>query len=136
MVVDRLYLAAAWMAAGVALSSCGGGGGGGGPTSGPPVVPSPTPAPLSASPSTLSFTGAQQTQNVAVSENAYQGAFLVDASKCNNLVTVSPSSVSGPQATFSVTSVAAGTCNVYIVDYSGQKAAVGVTVTTGSGSVQ
>lgn len=135
MVVDRLFFAAAWMAAGVALSSCGGGGGGG--TTSPPVVtPSPTPAALSASPSTLSFTGAQQTQNVAVSESAYQGAFLVDASKCANLVTVSPSSVSGPQATFSVTSVAAGTCSVYVIDYSGQKAAVNVTVTTGSGSVQ
>ena len=95
----------------------------------------PTPLPVLGSPSTLSFTAAGQVQTFTASEGGFTGAFA--ASGCAGIVTAVSGAPNGPTATFVVTAVAAGTCNLTVQGASGSApAAVTVTVTTLSGTIQ
>jgi hypothetical protein len=88
------------------------------------------------SPSTLSFIGVNDQQTVTISETGYAGTFALDATGCGPAATVSALTAAAPGATFTVTSVAAGTCTVTVSDRSNQKQQIPVTVTVTSGGLQ
>jgi hypothetical protein len=74
-------------------------------------------------------------QAFTASENGFAGAFAV--SGCTGIVTAGSGAPNGPAATFAVTAVAAGTCNLTVQGAPGSApAAVTVTVTTLSGTIQ
>jgi hypothetical protein len=107
----------------------------------PTATPTPTPTPIPAlnvAPAALNFTIANNTQGIGVSESGYTGTFS-ESDNCSNIATVSPSgpaSANGPNATFNVTSVAAGTCTVTISDQNGQSVGVTINVTITQGIIQ
>src|SRR5581483_4858453 len=108
------------------------------PTPTPTPKPTATPGPLGVSTSTVQFTAAGQTQFFTATEPGFQGNFgasSLSGHSCTGIATFSPTSMPGPDATFTVTSVAAGTCVIVITDASGQKAEVTVFVTTTTGSI-
>ena len=135
-----------------ALAACGGGGGGSAPSSGgsgsgstatptPAASASPTPsgAPspgtLSASPSPLNLTAVGQTLTFAALDPNFSGTFA-QTNTCAGVATVAPASAVGSgSVTFSVTSLAAGTCDV-TVTANGQSYDEQIVVTTTSGVVQ
>jgi hypothetical protein len=83
---------------------------------------------LMASPTSLSFiAGSTTAQHVTVTESGYTGT-LTATSTCASVATVSPASATGSPATFTVTPVASGTCQVTIHDTFGNSALVAVTV--------
>jgi hypothetical protein len=100
------------------------------------VVVTPTPAVpiLTPSAGSVSFTTAGAISGFTVTENGYAGA-LTATSNCAGIATFTPSSGTGPTASFSVTSVAAGTCQITVKDASNNATAVTVVVTTTTGTV-
>jgi hypothetical protein len=64
-----------------------------------------------------------------VTETGYTGSFG-ETNTCSNIATVSPSVAQGPTAPFTVTGVAAGSCQATFADASSQQAIVNITVTT------
>ena len=94
-----------------------------------PVPPTPVPAPNSVvlNPSSLAFTaaGPSYAQNVAISEGNYIGTWTT-TNTCAGIATVSLVS----SASFSVTPVAAGACNVVVSDSAGKSTTLPVSVTT------
>ena len=135
MILVRRFGAALLTATGFILTACGGGSSGGAPPTVTPPTVTPQPQAISASPSSLSFTGANQTQAITLSEPGYNGPFrLVNA--CNNVATSGSVSANGPQANVNITSVAAGTCKFFASDSFNQLTTINVTVTTGTGVVQ
>jgi hypothetical protein len=78
-------------------------------------------------PSSLSFTatGAAASQQFTISESGYQGAFTIDASKCNGIATIA--NVLGN--TYTVAPVGAGTCNAIVGDTNSGRAALAIQVT-------
>ena len=102
------------------------------PTPVPTATPTPTPVPASIvlTPSSLSFTatGSAANQTFTASETGFTGAFTTGA--CVSGSTTVATAAPGPNANqFTVTPVAAGTCNLPVSD--GTKTAnVSITVTT------
>jgi hypothetical protein len=116
----------------IALASCGG------PVTTAPLAqattpltqPTPMTGPLSASPTSLSFSGTGQLQTTTVTDSGYTGALTV--SGCSGIATTS-----GPTTgSLSVTSAAAGTCTLTITDTTGARSTVAITVSTLSLPVQ
>ena len=93
------------------------------------ATPSPPPGPPIAKPSALTFTSAS-VQAFSVEESGYTGAFAASTSNAG-VATVSPSSASGPDATFKVTPVAGGSCTITVLGSKQQAAKVAVTVDNG-----
>jgi hypothetical protein len=93
--------------------------------------------PLIVSSSALSYTTAGATQTFTASETGYAGTLTAanGSPSCAGIANVAPASGTGPAALFSVTSVAAGICQLKVTDTNGQTAVVTVTVTTTGGSV-
>jgi hypothetical protein len=102
----------------------------------PVVTATPTPAPLAVSPLSLQFTATAYALSFTASEAGYAGALTATSSDCSGIATFSPASGIGPNASFAVTSVAAGKCHVTITDAANQKSVVTVDVTTITGTIQ
>jgi len=82
------------------------------------------------SPTTISFIAGRAPTSVTfvANESGYRGS-IVASSENTNVATVSPSSASGPSATFNVTAIGAGTTLIDVADLNGNRAAVTVAVT-------
>lgn len=65
-----------------------------------------------------------QSASCFVSEAGYGGTFTVDASACAGIVTLSPSSVNGPNAYVTASQVGGGSCTVKITDSKGNAATI------------
>ena len=88
--------------------------------------------PITATPSSVSFTAAGQQQSFSLSESGYGGQFT--ASGCSSaIVDVSPSA---PATSFTLTSVAAGTCTLVVSDSQLNSTQLAITVTTTNFGVQ
>jgi hypothetical protein len=85
----------------------------------------------------MSFTTAGASGGFTVTENGYTGTLTAanGTPSCAGIATFSPASGTGPVASFTVTAVAAGNCQIKISDSSGNSTAVSVTVTTTGGSI-
>lgn len=83
----------------------------------------------------LSGVGATNAQTIAVQESGYAGRFG-ENDTCSGIATIAAGSMNGPTASYTVTGVAAGSCNVTFSDTFGQRQAVSVTVTTSGFNVQ
>jgi hypothetical protein len=83
-----------------------------------------------ATPTSLTFdTSASQT--FSVHEKEYYGA-LTESDNCSGIASTSPSSASGPTATFTVTPVNGGNCTVSVSDDQGNSANVGISISGGT----
>jgi len=82
----------------------------------------------------LSFTAAGARQAFLATESGYSGKISTN-STCAGIATVSPSSANGPVAVFNITAVAAGNCEVTVLDANNRSAGVMVTVTTVVGGI-
>ena len=90
----------------------------------PTPTPTPTPGPLSASPTSIAFFGTNQTTNVTITDPNFTGAYVV--SGCTGIATLGPV-VAG---TFTVKSVATGSCTISVSDTFTHTATIAVGVTT------
>ncbi len=120
-----------------AIASCTGPTGPTGPSGAVTVnFPSSAAPALTASPTSLTLTGAGATGGFTASETGYAGTITAanGTPTCAGIATFSPASGTGPVATFVVTAVAAGICQIKVTDANGQAAAVLVTVNTASSS--
>jgi hypothetical protein len=125
------------------LAACGGGGGSSynpsGPSGGQTPAPTPTPSPTStptpavapqASQTTVTFSSGSA-QNVSVTESGYTGAFH-ESDTCNPLsgaiAGVAATSNGNGTATYAITPLSAGVCNVTISDASGHGTTISVSV--------
>ncbi|HUA09973.1 MAG TPA: hypothetical protein VMA98_11975 [Candidatus Acidoferrales bacterium] len=97
----------------------------------PPSLPPSSPGTLTASPAALAIsgTGAGYAQTTQVQETGYTGT-LGESNTCSGVATISPSSASGPSATFTVTGSAPGSCTATISGGNSQQVTVTITVTT------
>ncbi len=86
--------------------------------------------PLTTDKGSLTFLGTTNSQNFTASDPSYTGA-LSAMSGDTTVATVSPGSHGGPQATFTVTPVAAGNTTITVSDTFGGSATVNVSVSTG-----
>jgi len=75
-------------------------------------------------------TGAGAAQTVTVTETSYVGPFTHTEATCSGIATVTPSSLNGPSANFTVTGVAAGNCTLTFKDGFNQQKTINVVVTT------
>ncbi|MDQ2993046.1 MAG: hypothetical protein M3R30_09555 [Candidatus Eremiobacteraeota bacterium] len=93
--------------------------------------------PLTLSTSAATFTTAGANSLFTANETGYAGNFTAanGVPSCAGIATFSPASAGGPNGQFTITSVAAGTCQIKVTDTNGQSAVVNVTVTTTAGSV-
>jgi len=118
------------------------------PVGATPPTPAPVPSPVSSTspapvgtltvtPSSVNIlgTGSSYAVSLQVQESGYGGTFA-ESDTCAQIATVSPTSGSGPSATFTVTGVQAGTCTITIADQNNQKQSVPVTVTTNGFTIQ
>ncbi|HTJ25545.1 MAG TPA: hypothetical protein VMA36_05200 [Candidatus Limnocylindria bacterium] len=127
------------------LTGCGGGSSSApatpaGPSAAAPgafVFAGPSGAPLTAL--TFASAGTASAQSVVVSRSGDTGTFT-QSNTCttatSTIAGISPSSASGPQATFTVTPVAAGSCTVTITAADGTSASLTIGVTTTEFPVQ
>ena len=105
------------------------------PTPHPTATPVPTPTPLPGvltagpNPTNVIGTGASNAKTITVTETGYTGTFG-EQNTCSGIATVSPSTGAGPTAQFTVTGVAAGSCQATFADTNSQQAIVNITVTT------
>ncbi len=99
------------------------------PTAAPTAVPTllPLPSPV-ASPSSLSFTSTAtgSEQSFRVTEDGFTGLFTADGTPCNGIANV----VAGAPGYFTVYPLAAGKCDIPVMDVLGGSTSVHVTVTT------
>ncbi len=111
------------------------------PTAVPTATPVPTPVPPAAltapGGSSVAMTRAGQTGTFTVTENGYAGTLTASngSPSCSGIATFAPASATGPTATFTITAVAAGICQIKVQDTNSQTVAASVTVTTTSGNV-
>ena len=152
----RKGLALAVIACAFVVTGCGGGGGAGsGASSGgarpagntgsdgvvPAVAtptPSPTPGTLTLSVSSLEFTAVGSAATFTADQPLFFGNFTVaslSGHPCAGIATVSPSSVPGPNPTFTVTAAGHGTCVILVTGGAGETAQETVIVTTTTGSI-
>jgi hypothetical protein len=80
-------------------------------------------------------TGAANAQTITVHETGYSGTFG-EVDTCSGKATVTTSNNNGPQATYTVTGVSAGTCDATFSDLFSQTAAVHIVVTTSGFTIQ
>jgi len=104
------------------LTGCGGGGGS-------------VPGALTVAPASLQFTSIGSTLTVTATESGYSGSFA-SSNSCAGIATITPANASGPTATFTVMSVATGGCSISVTDGNGQQAAVTISVTSSSATIQ
>jgi hypothetical protein len=125
------------------LAACGGGGGSSytpsGPSGGqtatpaptPTPTPTPTPAPVPQASQTSVTFASGSAQNVSITESGYTGTFT-ESDTCNPLsgaiASVAAQSNANGAATYAITPLAAGTCNVTISDTSGRGTTISVSV--------
>jgi hypothetical protein len=85
---------------------------------------------LNASPNPLNINGlgAPSALTESVTETGYSGLFG-ESDTCSGIATVSTANAHGPSATYTVTGVTAGMCNITFSDASSQQQIVAVTVT-------
>jgi hypothetical protein len=85
------------------------------PVVGPPSAPPSSPAPPSASPSSLALfgTGSTNASAFAVSESGYTAAFT-ESDTCGGIAAITSAVVTGPNATYTVTGTAAGSCTATV----------------------
>jgi hypothetical protein len=110
------------------------------PTATPTASPTPTatasatPAALTVAPTALAFdaTGSANAQTFVATDANYSGP-LTETDTCANVATVTPTTATGPGATFTVSPVGAGSCAITITDNRNYSAveSIGVTLTTG-----
>lgn len=111
------------------------------PTAVPTATPVPTPVPPAAltapGGSSVAMTKAGQTGTFTVTENGYSGTLTASngSPSCSGIATFTPASATGPTATFTITAVAAGICQIKVADTNSQTVAASVTVTTTTGNV-
>jgi len=109
------------------------------PTPLPTAVPTPVPPAALTAPggTTVGMTKAGQNGTFTVSENGYSGTLTASngSPSCSGIATFAPASGTGPTATFTITAVAAGICQIKVQDTNGQTVAASVTVTTTTGNV-
>jgi hypothetical protein len=86
----------------------------------------PTPGTLVADPKALRFSTAA-TQTFTAQESNYRGTLTASSSKAA-VATVSPSSATGPKATYKVTPVGGGRTEITVKDAAGKSVAVAVSV--------
>jgi hypothetical protein len=94
------------------------------PTSTPTATPTSTPGPLSVLPTSLTFNGTSQVQSVTITDPGAGTSFTV--SGCSGIASLGTVS----NHTFTVTSVAAGSCTVLLSDAFTHQATIHVGVTT------
>lgn len=102
------------------------------------IVPIATVAPIAAlvlNPTSLAFTFAGASTTFDASETGYSGTLTASSTNCTGIATFAPASGLGPTVTFTVTSVAAGQCQIKVVDANAQAAILPITVTTTTGTV-
>lgn len=85
---------------------------------------------LNVGPTTLNFNGTTNAKNITAQETAYSGQFTT--SGCSGIVTITPSTGSGPSATLAVKPVSSGSCTITVSDDHGNSSPVGVTVSAGT----
>jgi hypothetical protein len=93
----------------------------------------PFQGPVVLSPASLAFTavGSGVAQRVTVSQSGYSGAFTIPSTTCSGIATIAPVNAT----TFSVTPVAAGTCDAEISGAQAKSSLpISATTTTVSGS--
>jgi hypothetical protein len=152
MNVSYLPYAALVLAASTFVAGCGGGSSSNlsgaiptarptaSPTATPTASPTPTatatatPAALTVAPTALAFdaTGSANAQTF-VATDANDNGPLTETDTCANVATVTPTTATGPGATFTVLPVGAGSCAITITDNRNDSAieSIGVTLTTG-----
>ena len=91
--------------------------------------------PLSVTPSSVQLYAVANAQNVSVQESGYAGPFG-EHDTCGGVATVAANSTNGPSASYTVTSVAGGTCIVTFSDAFGQTQTLAVTITTSGFNIQ
>jgi hypothetical protein len=110
-------------------------------TPAPTATPVPTPVPPAAltapGGTSVAMTKAGQTGTFSVSENGYSGTFTASngSPSCSGIATFTPATATGPTATFTITALAAGICQIKVQDTNSQTVAATVTVTTTTGNV-
>lgn len=87
--------------------------------------------PISVSPVTLQLAGVGSANAgpLVVNEPSYAGAFG-ESDTCSGIATLSSASAVGPQATYTVVPVAAGSCHAIFTDSNGGSTTATITVTT------
>jgi hypothetical protein len=107
------------------------------PTGAPTPTPTPTPAPgaMSASPNTVAINQAGGTQDVHILESGYTGPFF-ESDNCAGNATVSSTAAGGPDALYTVTGLAAVTCDAIFTDNHGGSTSVHIVVTTSGFTIQ
>ncbi len=105
-----------------------------GPTGPSGVAPTPQSTPA-ANPASLTLTGAGSTGGFTVNEANYTGTLTAanGTPTCAGIATFSPASGTGPVATFVVTAVAPGICQIKVSDSAGNAAGEQVTVNAAGG---
>lgn len=123
------------------IAACGGGGsssytppsssGGQTPTPAASPTPTPTPAPVPQASQTAVTFASGSAQNVNVTESGYTGTFI-ENDTCSPLsgaiASVATQSNANGAATYVITPLAAGTCNVTISDTSGRGTTISISV--------
>jgi hypothetical protein len=74
-------------------------------------------------------TGSANAQSTTVHETAYNGTFG-EGDNCSGIATITTSNNHGPNATYTVTGVASGSCTATFSDSFNQTAPVNISVTT------
>jgi hypothetical protein len=90
---------------------------------------------LAATPSNLTYTTTGAQQQFTASESGYSGTLTAASTNCSGVATFTPSSGTGPSLTVTVTSVAAGSCQINVTDSNSHATTVSVGITTTSGTV-
>ena len=123
----------------IAISACTGSTGPAGATgatgpTGAVTFPTPLNTPA-ANPAAMTLTGAGSTGGFTVSETGYTGTLTAanGTPTCAGIATFSPASGTGPVATFVVTAVAPGICQIKVSDSTGNAAGEQVTVNSAGG---
>jgi hypothetical protein len=104
----------------------------------PTPKPTPTPGPLTLSAPSLALTTAGAKATFTATEPGFFGTFTatnLTGRACTGIATFTPATAAGPDPTFVVTAVAAGTCVIVITDAYGQTAQETVFVTTTTGAI-
>jgi hypothetical protein len=73
--------------------------------------------------------GSSYAKPITVTETGYSGNFG-ESDSCSGVATVTTSSSHGPTATYTVTGVAAGTCQATFADSNSQQTVVNIAVST------
>jgi hypothetical protein len=106
----------------------------------PTATPTPTPpsggaAPLSVNVASASIIGAGNSATFTAAESGYTGVLSATGTACGGIATFTPASATGPNATFAVVAVGAGSCQIVVKDSTGQSVTETIFVTTTTGTI-